>query len=243
MSKPRILMILILLHLAPASVQAATHDWTWWARRLTLSTTAKNESVAQLRSYPKIELRLREALETKDRFLAFDAIAALKRRSLLDALVASASTDDSGYCYLAISSLMESGDAEKFAPVFRARLKQAATSGPARIVILDTLSRMSERLPSDQLRDLLSDSLPELQHAALSYLRAFILDGPDPEYMGVFKQLLLSHDLTGSMRLQALYLVSELSTTQLIALGQIKGACAKTYPEKLQNVCRRMARE
>ena len=229
-----------------SDVHAAKHDWRWWASRLTLGDETRRDALHHLQLTPHLEKQLQVALLTDDKFLAFDAIAALKLHSFLPELLSRASQnndDGSEYFYLAIDSLLETSDLKKISVVYQERLFAPETCEAARVVILDTLSRMPMQLTSSDLQKLITAKFsPELRKAALSYLRDSLLDTPRASDLAILRRLLSDPEATERFRLQALFLSSELSQQQFRNLGNIKLTCSRNFPHEIQLVCQRLAR-
>ena len=229
------------------SAQLSDHDWRWWAGRLTLGDKARSDALLRLKANPHLEKQLRAALSTNEKYLAFDTIAALKFHAFLPELLNKSvqnNENGSGYFYLAIDSLLEPTDIRKISAIYQDRLFEPGTSEAARVVILDTLSRMSLHLAPSELQRLISaDSPPELRKAALSYLRDFLLDSPRASDLEILKQLLSDPEVSERLRLQALFLTSELSQKPFDDLGKIKLVCSRSYSLEIQLVCQRLNRK
>src|SRR4051812_48596585 len=106
------LVLLVVLALASSSSSiASAKDWSSHARRFTgESDEVRRQAIQELKKYPKLEDELKRALTSRseNRFLALDVISTLRMRKLLPALYQAAETDETGSCYNAINSLLES---------------------------------------------------------------------------------------------------------------------------------------
>jgi hypothetical protein len=185
----------------------ASGDWTGLARRLTGESQAvRREAIASLRSVPNLERDLKAAFAGQDRFLAFDVIVALDLRKMVPALLEYSVTDETGYSYHVMNALASAGDRAKILETYETQLVSAAPAG--KVAILDAFARTSRELPSAVLDRLFEHEMPEVRAAALGYVRSAVLrHGRREEARRVFSALL---DPAYQVRLQALYLVSEL---------------------------------
>jgi hypothetical protein len=181
--------------------------WTDHARRLTGESRAvRKNAITALKSEPQLERELKEALSDKDRFLAFDVIVALELRAMVPTLLKNAANDESGYTYHVLNSLASARDRAQILDAYVTNLRTASPAG--KVAILDALSRTSRALPDATVDALFENEMPEVRSAVLSYVRNGVLThGRREDARRVFSALL---DPAYQVRLQALYLVSEL---------------------------------
>ena len=227
--------------LAPLLLAATSlPDWAKAARSLTGEGDAGRATALQkLKAMPGIEATLKEALEGEQRFLALDAIVALGLDSLFDDVLRMSAADRSGFSCLALDALAGPSRLPALAQTYRERLLDRGTSAAAKVVILDSLVRMRERLHPDLLGALLEDASPEVRSAALYYLRGSLVTYRDPELVPLLRRVLEGR-LSRQLRVQALALVSELSEGELSSLGPVKIACSGDLPANLESACERL---
>lgn len=215
-------------------------DWAKAARRLTGEGDAgRAAAVKKLEAMPDIEATLKGALEGEQRFLALDAIVALRLESLYADVLRISASDRSGFSYLALDALVAPATQAGLAQIYRERLLDPGTSAAAKVVILDSLIRMRERVHADMLSDLLQSPSPEVRSAALYYMRGFLVTYRDPELVPLLKTVLEGR-LSKQLKIQALALVSELSEGELRSLGPVKTACSGELPTTLEAVCEKL---
>src|SRR5579885_2053324 len=107
--------------LAPLLLAATSlPDWAKAARRLTGSGDAgRAAAIRKLEAMPGIEDRLRAALDGDERFLALDAIVALKLEPLYGDVLRVSAHDRSGFSYLALDALAPPERMAELAQVYR----------------------------------------------------------------------------------------------------------------------------
>lgn len=162
-------------------------DWVTEARRLTAGTTARREALARLRSDISLDESLKTALRetgafNSRRFLALDVITALRRRDLLPELVALSADEESGFFYLTINGLVVPSELAQTAVLYRDRLGRVTTSPVARMILIDSLARMSVRLERREIEKLIPTASPEVKSSLLAYVTRF---REDPRYAGL----------------------------------------------------------
>jgi hypothetical protein len=185
-------------------------DWSDHARRFTgESDLVKEEAIQKIRQTPDLENTLRKALSNEKKYLALDTISALKLYSLLPDLVSLSEDDESGYFYHAMNALFTSENRPKMIELYRRRLFQENTSAASKMALIDTLARLHSSLTENQLKTLLSDPHFEVQSAALSYVRYWVLKLGQTDYLPLI-QTALQKKVPFQIKFQALYLISEL---------------------------------
>jgi hypothetical protein len=200
----------------PQGVHA--EDWSDHARRFTgESDLVKEEVIQKIRETPDLENTLRKVISgqspahsNEKKFLALDTIAALKLYSLLPDLTKLSEHDESGYFYHAMNALFTTENRRKLIELYRGRLFQENTSPASKMALLDTLARLQSSLTEDQLKALLSDPHFEVQSAALSYIRHWVIKLGQSDYLPLV-QATLQKKIPFQLKFQALYFVSELS--------------------------------
>jgi hypothetical protein len=207
--------IAVLIFSAPYFVWAAPAadvDWRFEATRLTGASAKISRTAARrLKSRSSLAKELRAALEGDDRYLAVDVIGALRFEPMREDLIRFSATDDAGFSYIALSAFIDRANAPEFVKLFGERLQSPRTSAPAKVILLDTLSRMGAVLDRGRLGELLiKDPSPEVKSAALSYLRARLLKHDEEKDLDLLRAVLRDPKLSPQRRAQALFLVSEL---------------------------------
>jgi hypothetical protein len=217
-------------------------DWMRLARKLTGEGDAGRARVVKaLKSIPGIEGLLREALRIPEPYLALDAIVALRLTSLYNDVLKASLKDRAGFSYLALDALVTPAQEKLLADIYRERIGAPETSAAAKVVMIDSLIRMKEKLPEDELaRLLLENESPEVKSAALYYLRGFLVTYQDRSYLPLFKGVLES-GLSRQRRVQALALASELPQPTLKELGVFNLACSGDLPPNVEATCERLA--
>jgi hypothetical protein len=214
--------IAVLIFSAPYFVRAAPPDlnWRFEATRLTGASEKISRTAARrLKTWPALEKELRAALDGEDRYLAVDVIGALRFEPLREDLIRFSARDEAGFSYIALGAFIDGASAPGFVKLFAERLQSPRTSPPAKVILLDTLSRMGVMLNRDRLAGLLlNDPSPEVKSAALSYLRARLLKHRDDEDLELLRAVLGDPHLSPQRRIQARFIVSELDRARAARL-------------------------
>jgi hypothetical protein len=215
-------LILVLLFSTAASAAPAIPAWARLARKLTGEGDAGRAAAVQaLRATPGIEGKLRQALGTDRAYLALDVIVALNLKSLYYDVLEASGRDRLGFSYLALDALVDEKHQAGLAQLYVRRLENPSITPAAKVVILDSLTRMGERLDDGLLaRLLLDDPSPEVRSAALYYLRGFLVDRRDQAFFPLLLRVLKS-DLSRQRREQAFALVSELPSNLREKCGRL----------------------
>jgi HEAT repeat protein len=166
------------------------------------------KSIAELRRDKSLPEKLKKALGTRDHFLALDVISTLRMRELVPALLAFAERDRTGYSYHALNGLIDQKDEERVTKLYVERLANEKTSLASKMALLDTVGRFGTEIPTDVLNHLLVKDTAEVRSAALYYVRNGILSRRRQELYPFLKSA--AQDPTFQIRMQALYLVSEI---------------------------------
>ena len=147
--------------------------WTAYARRLYgESNRVLEESIEGLKSTKNLDKLLLESIETgKNRELAFDVIATLKKYDFMKVLVKESRRDQTGVVYRTMNALTTKSNRKLLINLYKLRLNGAPMSFPARIVIVDTLGRLRFKIKDSLLTEWMQKGNFELQSAVLNYLR------------------------------------------------------------------------
>ncbi len=183
---------------------------------------------------------LKKALGSIHHFLALDVIAALELRSLFGHLLQSSENDESGYSYHVINALMGGEDRKIVAKIYLSRLEKSKTTAAAKMTILDSLGRMRVPIDMPKLYRLLSDADPEVRSATLYYIRSFVLKSPHHEYLSLLKKPL--QDEAFQVRIQDLFLISELSKPVQKRLRHFLKACENDLHLQVKALCLKLSR-
>jgi hypothetical protein len=187
---------------------AKTDDWVRHARRLTGESDAVRQSaLRELKRTANLSDQLRAALKDSRRFLALDAVVALRRRELWSDLVAVAPSDDSGFTYHALNSLSEEKDHPELRKITYRRALEVEAPLAARLAALDSLARLRVLLSSSDVAQLKSEDSPEVRQALLSYARAMAVHLGNRDYLQVAQSLSFAKEM--QVRMQALSLLEE----------------------------------
>jgi hypothetical protein len=239
---------LLLLIFVPALALAAAEpspktlpEWAKLARKLTgEGDSGRAAVIRKLKAVPDLEAVLRQALEGDEQSLALDAIVALRLTSLYEDVLKASERDRAGFSYLALDALVDPANQARLAQIYRQRLLIPGASPAAKVVMLDSLIRMKERLHPEMLSALLlDDDSPEVRSAALYYLRGYLVTYRDREYLPLLKRVLES-ELSRQRKVQALSLVSELPRDVTDSLGTVNIACSGDLPTPVQAPCERL---
>ncbi len=218
-------LTLLLVASANFGVAFAVDDWREDARRFTGESAAVREAaIARLRKREHLAAELEKAMATRDRFLAFDVVTALRVRELLPFLLRYSAQDRSGYSYHVINSLLEPGEVADTLRLYRDRLADSRTSLAAKVTLIDSLARTREPLEDSRVRRLLRDDAPEIRSAALEYVRGRILDHRQFDFLSPI--LISLGDTRIPLRIQALYLVDELPAEAHLRVPELRVSSA-----------------
>ncbi len=204
------LFIALLILLIPPSFAAV--DWTEPALRLTgLGTGPKVRAVHQLKSMPDLNTRLRAALDGPYKLLALDVIAALRLSEFVAEMRDRAGLDESGFFYLTLNSFITPENQEEMYALYLTRLAEASGPPAAKVILLDTLGRVGVEIPIVELKKLLlTEPSPEVNSAAIAYLRLMIQRHGRAGLKPLVPLLLARKDLSRQRKEQILLLSSEM---------------------------------
>ncbi len=213
--------------------------WVTHARRLSGETdSVRNHSIRTLKTTPQLETILREALTSPRRYLALDVISTLKLKNLAPDLIKLSEHDETGTYYLALNSLIHASDENQFKELYAKRLLSGESPAVARMILLDTLSRMQFRLTPRQLRELLiKDDSPEVRSSALSYLRDTLLKPAYDDFIPLLRELLELKKISPQLKMQTLFLASEISPELFQQIRDIRAPCPHPAPAPIKERC------
>lgn len=224
------------------SAPCGAWDWSRDAVRLTgESDYVREQALNRLKKRPDLENILRQQLRGPKQPLALDVISALDMVELLPDLLQVAKKDENGFVYLAINNLMNSENKNKIVSIYEHHLFCPAScqaSGPAQVVILDTLSRLGESFSPQQIESLLASPWPEVRFSALNYVRTALLKRNQGQYLHLVKQALHGQPL--QLREQALYLASELTDVQQKQILASMSNCQNTFGPTARVLCEKL---
>jgi hypothetical protein len=238
MKKNRYLSVVFLLALFGLSCGRAfaKPQWETLAARLSAeSEQSTRATVARLRAWSGLESTLREALATEKRFLAFDVITALHLENLRPDLERIGEREESGLAYSALNSLLNSGNRGQIVALYLRRVEAAATPPAARMVLLDSLGRLGERIPPAVLARLLENGTPEEKSATLHFLRSRLRAG-DRSVLSLMPPLFRAKPY--QLRVQLAFMVGEFGLARQGAFAGFLRDCARDEEKDLREVCR-----
>lgn len=174
------------------------------------SDVVRARALQRLRQMPNLENTLRKELEGPRKELALDTISALGMSSLIPDLLKATREDQSGFVYIALNNLMTSKNLAEMMKFYKKQLLckfHCKISGPAQVVIIETLARLNEELDIEDLEYLFTDTKwPEVQAAVLDYARMAILRHNKENYAPLLR--LGFHSEIIQLREQAQFIVS-----------------------------------
>ncbi len=229
------------------SLKCLSGSWTREALRLSGgSDQTRRQALGQLRQQPHLHELLLKELAGPQRGLALDVISALEMRSFLPTLLEKAQTDESGFIYLTINTLLTMQNRDEVVAIYRQRLfcpPACKTSPAAQVILLDALSFIHEKLPYNDLRLLLLSpgAWPEVKAAVVAYVREQTLEQNDNRYLPLLKIALADPSL--QLREQTIYFIAELPKDMRRKRVVDLQNCALPVSPTTQNLCRRLAQE
>lgn len=216
--------------------------WTDLAHQIGQSEERKRNAVQKLKALPQLREVLIRALETNDRLLALEVISTLQLRDLVPKLLLKIKDDESGFLVLTINSLMDNRNKEKILNTYAKILGKENLSqlAPGNLVaLLEPMGRLGRDLSQNQLSKLLDHSYPEVQTAALNYIRRKNKQENQTEPIA-----LLPHYYPKSsyqVRLQMLFLFQEMSRSpgSIVskAWSQIESLCQNDAKPVVRKKC------
>jgi hypothetical protein len=214
-------------------------DWSREAVRLTgESSVVRERAIRRIKKVPHLKEILRREIYGSRRAQALDVISTLELYDLLPDLVQLGADDKTGAIYSAINSLLNKNNMPAVLAVYRKRLlcePGCQASGAAQVVILDTLARTGENLSVGEMDRLFKSSQYEIKSAALEYVRMNILMRKKLEFLPFIGVAL--HSQPWQLRLQSLYLISELPTQIKVKLNVSREDCIQDQNSEVRNSC------
>ena len=248
----RILVVFAICSLWCANSIAAkgpSSSWINAARRVGQSETAqaREQSLTALRSQKNLNQKLLKALDTSDRALALDAIAALSLKELVPELLERIVRDQDGFLTLNLSSLMDETNKAQILGGYTDLIGSAQyseLSAGAIVAMLEPLGRLGETLSRDEVLKLSRHSFPEVRSATLQYLRAMALAHNDRAHDMIARDFLKSGEF--QLRLQAVAFFNELLDKRLppiYSVSQLRSSCQKEPNKIVRDECLRLLKK
>lgn len=209
----RFLLIMLILVMPVITLSASPQqNWQYWAKKFTgESEIVRKKAIHALKKYPEIEAILKKELESKDPFLALDAIGTLKLYSLIEDLKTQAQHDKSGMFIVTLNALITPKEQASTVLFYLNQLKSPRTSVANKVVILDTLKRLNVPLSEGIIEELLQvPNAPELKSSMIQYLRTLLKHQPREEWASLILKRFLYNE-PYQLRTQALLVLSELN--------------------------------
>jgi hypothetical protein len=236
---------MLLCFLLGLTLAHAQDDWRAYARRL--SGEAKHvrvEMIEALRAVPNLDGHLREAFRGPERFLAYDVLSALEKRSFLDEVMALIPADPSGFAVHAANSLSTAEDRMKLIDAYRGYLEDARTPAPARMALFDTLGRLGALLSEAVCQAGLEHESPDVRSAALLYLRHSILRMGRRDWLPRLAPV-LDPAQPWQVRAQAMFLLSEVTLKERRSLVRkyLPAACENFPAKEPERLCLSFSRQ
>lgn len=176
------------------------------------SDEVRERALRRLRKIPDLENTIKKELNGPKKALALDVISALEMRSLLPDLLGAALNDETGFVYLTLNNLMTSKNRGELVPFYKKQLLcrfMCKTSGPAQVVIIETLARLNEEIEVAELEKLFDKtSWPEVQGAILDYTRYMVTKFKKDSYAVLLKKGLEAETI--QLQQQTLSVISEI---------------------------------
>ena len=231
-----ILILSLLLVMNSTDCSAGKDNWSELAQRLSgESEPARTKVVQSLWKIPSLEANLRRELVSEKRFLAVDVISALKLNSLLPDLLALSEEDETGFFYNAINSMITEKNRSEIMGIYRQRVIREETPPAAKVVLLDTLGRLFIPLEVSDLKQLLVDISPDVRSAALYYLRSFILNTKNQDFLPLLSSVLSSEPF--QLRVQAIHFLMEIDASLSSRFRSSVKDCLKDANLEVRKAC------
>jgi hypothetical protein len=224
------------LFLTAGVVNVHAASWTTSARRFTgESASVREKAIATLRKMPDLKSELKKSLGTSNHFLALDVISVLELREMLPELLEFAARDKTGYSYHVISSLIGAKDHDRVGQIYLDRIDNPKTAPASKMAMLDAAARMEITLGPERTKRLLKDDSPEVRSSVLSLFRTELLRRNYQRGLTVLETTI--DDPTFQIRLQTLYLISELpGSLRRANLSLIEGVFARCKDDPVPSV-------
>lgn len=216
-------------------------SWVARARKVGQSETpaAREGALRSLRKHKNLSAKLVKALDTSNRALALDVIAALPLKSLLPELQARVSSDPDGFLILALSSLIDETNKDSVLKTYTEALNDSDRLSPGAIVaILEPLGRLGQPIENEIALKLWSHPYPEVRSSLLSYIRVTALTHKKRDYDAIALKGLRASEF--QLRLQTISFLNELTTagsTPLLKVSELEKHCQKERSVRIKSQC------
>jgi hypothetical protein len=241
--------LFILMLFESRLVEARSTDWVTLARRLTgESETIRQRSLKQLGAIKNLDSILTDEIHQPTmlnghlntrKFLAFDVIVALQRRSMMPVLVKESLTDEAGATYHTMNALLTSENGPAQIRLYHARLVSHPNSDAVQITLLDTLGRSGFELSLSEVRRLNTAGSIEVKAGLLSYLREMMILKNHQQYQELLPELM--NENSYELKMQTLFLAEELMNQKKLNLKETRWGCLKDSDMKIQIRCKKIA--
>jgi hypothetical protein len=203
----------ILLLASTNPLYAATAlNWQRQALKLTgESDKIRASALKNLADISNLDEQLEKALAkgtNREQALALDTITALKLTKFAPQLRKLLARDQTGQMHLTLAMILDPDERQATQVAFLQELEKQRSTPAAQIAQLSVFSRWRLLIPVTVLRSLLNSESFEVRFAALSYIRAALLDGAESKYLPLVEQGLKGQPY--QLRLRSLFLVYEL---------------------------------
>ncbi len=183
-------------------------SWTDYALMLSgESLKARQQAISALLAYNNLELILKTALKTENKYLALDVISALKLKGFLEELLDLSNNDSEGFFYLTINTLIDEKNKTFIAKTYIDRLKSKKLSPSASAIIIETLGYWGAILEEKTLDELLGKSFEE-RMAMLTYIRYLAYKYKRNNYSKLLLKTIKMEPY--QLRIKTIFLISEL---------------------------------
>ena len=221
----------------------ASQSWTNYASKLSGYPEAdRRKAILGLRSYPHLAEELKRQLTGEEKYLALEVISALRLSSFLPQLVSLSPQDENGSLYLTINTLITKENYSEISRFYVAKFRnRTGISDAALVVILDTLGRFNWELEEPELLDVFTAHSPEVRSAVLYYVRLLGIERQKIVFEKLIKKAL--GDQAFSIRLQALYYLTDLSKSHIRGLSVFLPLCRNDENRDVREKCLSLGRE
>jgi hypothetical protein len=219
-------------------------SWPQLARQVGMGETEKTRlaAVRSLRAMKNLNTVLLEALETPNRSLALDVIAALDLNSLVPTLLERVSADEDGFLVLTLNSLLNNDNKANVLTAYADVIGNGRTrpaSAAAIVGMLEPLGRLGIVLPKSTVSALLEHEFDEVRSATLLYVRVMTLTHGRYEYTQFGMKAFRSAPF--QLRLQALFLMDEFTrraeAKESVDIPAISNLCDKEKAPAVKTRC------
>jgi hypothetical protein len=228
-----------------SSANIKAPEWIFVARRLTgESDKVRSKSLIWLRSSKTLKFSLNNELQrptvsdgriTTSHFLAFDVITALQLFDFVPQLISTSLADETGFTYHTLNTLFNSENAEHIVQFYKKQLFAESSSVPAKMAVLDSLSRMGVELTVAQLLALKLNPSIELKSTVLNYIREMSIVKNKFFYNDLLAEFL--RESSYEIKMQSLFILKELQNKKNVLLGDKDLACVNDPNKSIRVFC------